>query len=94
MKHFLTAVLKTLVCYLLAGAAYLLYFKWPHYEGHAHVPFSEFPAFLIWAPLAPYFLIESLFDKPVSGVFDLLVFGSVFGGSLWLFFKDWKNAQP
>lgn len=44
---------KLLLCYLLAGAVQLLVARYPDYAGHAHLPFSSFPGFLIWTPAAP-----------------------------------------
>lgn len=76
--------LKIVASYLFAGVAYLLYFKWPHYEGHAHVPFSGFPEFLIFAPFAPFSLLDDLLNGSENATLGLLIFGSMFGCSLWI----------
>jgi hypothetical protein len=56
MKRYVLAMLKGLLCYCIAGAALLMYHSWSNWDGHAHVPFSGFPEFLIFSPIAPYFL--------------------------------------
>lgn len=91
MTKLFNASLKIAVCYLLAGVAYLLYFGWPHYKGHAHVPFSAFPEFLVWSPVAPYILFQELLEKPNNALPGLFVFGVVFAGTLWFFF--WKKSH-
>lgn len=92
MPNFVTAGLKVALSYLLAGAAYLLYLQWPHYAGHAHVPFSGFPEFLVWSPIAPYFLLEELLERSSKSPMGLLVFASTLAGALWLFFRRRGNA--
>lgn len=94
MKLSFTIGLKVVASYLSAGAIYLLYFKWPHYEGHPHVPFSEFPEFLIFAPFVPFFLLDNLLNRPGDSAAGLLIFGAAFGCSLWIFLKKKKRAQP
>lgn len=94
MKLRLADALKVLASYLVAGAAYLLYFAWPHYEGHAHVPFSAFPEFLVWAPIAPLFMCEALIEKRGGAVVGLLVFGTVLASGLWLSFAEfWRRRS-
>jgi hypothetical protein len=90
-KYFKVSV-KIVACYLIASIAYLLYSSWPHYEGHAHVPFSAFPEFLIWSPIAPYFLFQEFLASPSTAFFGLLVFCLAFSGTLWLFLRRKDNS--
>lgn len=92
MSKLVTAGCKVVLSYLLAGMAYLLYFKWPHYTGHAHVPFSGFPEFLLWSPIAPYFLLEELLAGSSKSLIGLLVFTTVFVCALWLFLRRKGDA--
>lgn len=84
--------LKVVGCYLLAGAAYLLYFAWPNYEGHAHAPFSSFPDFLVWAPVVPYFILDELLSMRAGAGVGLLVFCAVFVGGLCLSLRVPRDA--
>jgi hypothetical protein len=87
MRRFFKAGLKIVLCYLLAGVIYLLYAGWPHYQGHAHVPFSGFPEYLIWTPVVPYLLLEKIATHPGNAVADLSVFCLNFAGMIWLCFR-------
>jgi hypothetical protein len=87
MTRFLKVIFRFAVSYLLASATYLLYFKWPYYEGHPDAPFTAFPDFLVWSPIAPYFLFHEFLESPHKGLLGLLVFGFVLAGSLWFFFR-------
>lgn len=92
MPSFVTAGFQVVLPYSLAGVAYLLYCKWPHYVGHAHVPFSGFPEFLVWSPVASYFLLEDLLAGSSGSVMGLLVFGSALVGALCLFYRHRSAA--
>jgi hypothetical protein len=83
MNGLLRTGFAMLISYLVAGAAVILYDRWPHYEGHAHVPFSGFPEFLVWSPVAPYFVICDLFTQPPKGLGGSVLFVVVFGAVLW-----------
>lgn len=87
MRRFIKAGSKIALSYLLAGAAYLLYFKWPNYNGNSHVPFSGFPEFLLWSPIAPYLLLEELLAGSGGSLVGLLVFTVSLAGALFLFFR-------
>ncbi len=58
MEKYILPFLKILACYCIAGAILVLYLRWPHYEGHPHVPLSGFPEFLLLSPLAPMLLVS------------------------------------
>jgi hypothetical protein len=93
MKHFFSVGLKLLSCYLLSAAAYLLFIKWPYMEGHSHIPFSGFPEFLIWAPIAPYFMISDIIKAPSNSIPGVLVFTITFALIFWVLFK-WRKLKP
>ncbi|WP_090445441.1 hypothetical protein [Duganella sp. CF458] len=93
MKVLFTILAKIVASYLFAGAAYLLYFKWPHYDGHAHVPFSGFPEFLVFAPFSPFFLLEDFHDRSANALSGALVYGASLVCSLWFFFKRRRNVR-
>lgn len=80
-------LLKVIGCYLLAGALFLLYLEWPDYRGHAHIPFSSFPGFLLLAPIAPLVLFE---EFSISGA---LVYGIALAASLWLAFRNRQSPK-
>ena len=67
------------ICYLIAGAASLLFRLWPEWEGHAHIPFSGFPEVLIWTPIAPLLLLADLVQSPAEHGRNALVFLAVLG---------------
>ena len=79
----LRTVSAVFASYLAAGAALMLYERWPHYAGHPHVPFSGFPEFLAWSPVAPYLVFTELLERsgrgPGGAVVFLLVFGVLLG---------------
>ena len=69
---------KAVLCYLVASIGCILYLLWPNYEGHAHVPFSSFPSFLLLAPLSPYFALTGFKSDPGESAGALAVFFVVF----------------
>lgn len=85
--------LKLTACYLVAGAAYLLYVSWPHYGGHPHIPFSGFPAFLVFSPVAPFMLFEEVAIDPWRAWPGALVFGTVLVASLWIVFRKRQTRK-
>jgi hypothetical protein len=92
MKY-LAAALKFSVCNLLAGAAFLLYEKWPYEQGNSHVPFSSFPEFLVWSPMAPVILFDRIIEKPIAGLFGFTIFSAVFIIGVWLLFRRKNTLQ-
>jgi hypothetical protein len=87
LKKIVNTALKIIACYLLAGVGYLLYFGWPDYEGHAHVPFSDFPAFLLWSPVAPAIILGEFMTKSWGAFPGALVFIAALAASLWFTFR-------
>ena len=64
--------------YLIASVGCMLYLQWPHYAGHAHVPFSSFPSFLVFAPFSPYFAVTRFRSSSAESIGALAVFFAVF----------------
>ena len=71
------------VSYIVTTAVALTLYRWPNFEGHAHIPFSGFPEFLVWSPLAPALFV---LDFPNSAT-AAAVFAILFGAALWLIFR-------
>lgn len=83
-------VARLLLAYVVAGAALVMYLR-RSLEAHAHVPFSGFPEFLIWSPLAPALILSEFSAHRIQGVISLLVFGAVFGLAGWLLLRRWRQ---
>lgn len=79
--------LKLFACYLLACVAYLLYLEWPDSAGHAHLPFSDFPGFLLWSPFAPAIFFGELTTNSWRALPGAFVFVFVLAASLWFTFR-------
>jgi hypothetical protein len=87
MRKLVATSAKLLIAYLLAGAILVMYLRWPNFEGHANVPFSGFPAVLIWSPIAPALIASEYSERRVDGVISFLVFGVSFCLIAWLFLR-------
>lgn len=85
--------LKLAACYLIASISYLLYLKWPDYQGHADIPLSGFPAFLVFAPVAPLFWFDEFAADPRNALVGLIVFGGVLAAGLWLSLRKRPAAE-
>jgi hypothetical protein len=92
MSNSITVGLKIALSYVLAGASYILYLKWPHYTGNSHIPFSGFPEFLLWSPIAPYSLFKELLTGSNRSFIGLLVFITAFVGMLCILFYRRSRA--
>jgi hypothetical protein len=91
MSNSASKFLKIGLVYLLAGVVFLKYSKWPNFSGHAHVPLSSFPVFLVLAPLAPVFVFEELMLWTVDSVLGtLFYFVPLVAGLWWVFRKSSK----
>ena len=79
---------KLVLCYLAAGAAFVLFTSWPDYAGHPHVPFSGFPGMLAFSPMAPYLMLLEFEERGASGaIAGVLVFVAMFAAVAWLSFR-------
>lgn len=81
------SAVRLLLSYLLASAALAVIARWPNLEGHAHVPFSGFPEFLVWSPVVPLLVLGDLPQRPISGLLGLSVFLVVFVTSAYLLLR-------
>ena len=81
MKSILKSLGKFLFAYLIAGTTLLIFNAYPNFQGHADVPFSDFPSNLIFSPAAPVIL----FLKPK--LFEILLYVFVLFGGLYVLFK-------
>ncbi len=83
LKTGLAALTKCAAFYLVAGAVETTVFSVVR-GGHADVPFTEFPGFLVLSPLVPVGLVQSLLEQFAALEFvSTLLFIVVFV-SLWL----------
>jgi hypothetical protein len=80
--------LKLLALYVGAGAVQVMYEQWP-WQGHAHVPFSSFPGFLVMSPIAPIWELGELTSKGPTHFIEsgLWLFFLIFGLGLFFLFK-------
>ena len=62
----LSKATKLIACYLVAGAIYLLYFRWSDYQGHAHIPFARLPGILSVLTARPGVPVGRLFGEFVA----------------------------
>lgn len=85
-------IAKLLLAYVGAGAALVMYVRRSNLGAHAHIPFSGFPGFLVWSPLAPALILSEYAEHRTNGLICLLVFGAVFGVLAWLLFR--RPAHP
>jgi hypothetical protein len=90
MRRFATIAGKLLLAYLCSGAILVTYIMWPNFEGHAHAPFSSFPAFLVWSPVAPALIVSEYTEHQADGITSLLVFSVSFGLVAWLLLRSRK----
>ncbi len=71
-------VRRSVLSYLVASIACLVYIQWPNFEGHVHAPFSSFPYSLVLAPFMPWMALGMLTEQPLKAALSLAVFGAVF----------------
>lgn len=71
-------VLTSILSYLVASVACMIYLQWPNFDGHVHVPFSSFPSSLVLAPFMPWVAVGMLTVQPLDAVPALAVFAAVF----------------
>ena len=85
--------IRTLLSYLMAGAACVVYERWPHFTGHAHIPFSGFPEYFVLAPVAPYFLLTGALAGNRSDALGVLLFAVVFAAAMWFMVGRGNGAR-
>jgi hypothetical protein len=82
-------IARALLCYLLAGAALTIALSWDDMSGHPHVPFSGFPSFLIWSPVAPVMLVASAGDSSIVEWASFV--GGLGVGVVVFFWRPWRK---
>jgi hypothetical protein len=81
---------KLLFAYVVAGAILVMYVMRASFSGHAHIPFSGFPEFLVWSPIAPALIYSKFSEHRVNGAISLLVFSVAFISIAWLLLRTRK----
>jgi len=84
---------KLLLAYVVAGAVLVMYVRRANLGGHADVPFSGFPEFLIWSPFAPALIVSEFSEHRLDGVFSMIVFGGAFSLVGWLLLRRRVRAN-
>jgi hypothetical protein len=79
---------RALLCYLLGGAALTIALSWNDLSGHPHVPFSGFPAVLVWSPVAPVMLVAGVGDSSMVEWAGFL--GGLGVGAIAFFWMPWR----
>ena len=87
MHKYALIIVKLLAAYLVAGAIVVTFIMRARFEGNAHIPFSGFPEFLIWSPLAPALIVSEMSVHPGQGAISLLVLCTVFFVVAWLLLR-------
>jgi hypothetical protein len=93
MPRLVVHLVRLMFAYLVAGAVSIVYLLWPHFDPHAEVPFSGFPGFLVWSPIAPYLLWGEFLENASRGIISWLVFAVTFVVALWLSFLPRLRSQ-
>ena len=87
MHKYASIILKLLFAYFVAGAIVVTYIMRARLDGNAHIPFSGFPEFLVWSPLAPALIVNEMSEHPGQGAISLLVFCTAFLVIAWLLLR-------
>lgn len=85
-------IVKLLLAYLVAGAVAVTYLMRAQLGGNAHIPFSGFPEFLVWSPLAPALIVNEISEHSGQGAISLLVFCTAFIFIAWLLLRQKKSG--
>lgn len=88
MRGVALALVKLLLAYVVAGAISVMYVMRSNFGGHADIPFSGFPEFLVWSPLAPALIASEMSEHQVHGTISLLVFGAAFALVAWFLLRS------
>jgi hypothetical protein len=91
MRRIAQVIAKLVVAYVFAGAIVVMYARRSNFSGHADVPFSGFPEFLIWSPLAPALIHSDFTENRLDGLTGLLVFGTALALAAWFLFRQKKR---
>ena len=78
MHKYMLIIVKLLLAYLVAGAIAMMFVMRARLDGNAHIPFSGFPEFLVWSPLAPALIVNEMSEHPGQGAISLFVFCTAF----------------
>lgn len=87
MRRVVLVLVKLLLAYMVAGASLVMYVMRSNFGGHADTPFSGFPEFLVWSPLAPALIASEMSEHQVHGIISLMVFGATFAFVAWLLLR-------
>ena len=68
MRRVALAVFKLVLAYIGAGAILLMYIMRSNFVGHADIPFSGFPEFLVWSPIAPVLIASEISKHQGNGL--------------------------
>ena len=92
MHKYALIIVKLLAAYLVAGAIVVTFIMRARFDGNAHIPFSGFPEFLVWSPLAPALIVNEMSEHPGQGVISLIVFCAVLFTIAWLLLRRKQSA--
>ena len=92
MHKYALIIVKLLAAYLVAGAIVVTFIMRARFEGNAHIPFSGFPEFLVWSPLAPALIVNEMSEHPGQGAISLIVFCTVFFTIAWFLLRRKQSA--
>ena len=92
MHKYALIIVKLLAAYLVAGAIVVTFIMRSRLDGNAHIPFSGFPEFLIWSPLAPALIVSEMSEHPGQGAISLLVLCTAFFVIAWLLLRRKRSA--
>ena len=87
MRRVALAAFKLVLAYIGAGAILVMYVMRSNFVGHADIPFSGFPEFLVWSPIAPALIASEMSEHQGNGLLSLLVFSSAFAVIAWLLLR-------
>ncbi len=78
-------ILKLIACYLLSSIS-VMFFTMGFEEGHAHVPLSSFPEYLLLSPLFPLALLVGVFEGDREVILNAVWFIANFIVGVFFFF--------
>lgn len=90
MRKVVPVLAKLLLAYMVSGAILVMYVRRSNFGGHADVPLSGFPEFLVWSPLAPALIASEMSEHRIDGTISLMVFCATFAFVAWLLLRPKK----